>query len=458
MYALLKVFKDTQIFEQFVKARIQEVQSRKPITTSAPLFLRVSNYLRSHKIDFTALLDVRKVTKDLAESSPIHRFISQISEVRSKAMSLTSNSRNEQAASLEISHLAQRCREGTYLLAEVMSVVWERLRDSRGMQWKHALYALQIVSELILQGPMAAVVEATDGFNKIHKLKSYENMRPTVAQQIRDMAVIICDLLVNRVKLFFQRRVCASRRKDLVLQPPRLERNPSFTPLMRFQDAHVVACPEGSNVLSANLLDTDIAPKKNFRAANTYMNDLLEINFQPSSHEVMPNPSVGSVHEPLTLMENLSGLTTSINLVPHPVAIESKMVVAQSMASGGHKNQTSSSPEKVQSSHVGYGHPQVTMTSLTQQSSEQRNVIAGYSSANIPNPPLSPTYQTASPKHPPYQQNYAQLSRQQYEAQPQSGTASAAYLNSNTAIRQPPQQSQMKKERSQGISQFDPMS
>jgi len=296
MFAMLKVFKDTQMFEQFVKARIKEVLSQMPVTSTAPLFHRVTNHLRFNRMDFVGP-EVKIVTRDLALKTPSRYLVMQTSDVRNKAMALTSNSRNEQLAPMELIRLSKECKEGTYILTEVMSVVWERLRDSRGMQWKHGLYGLQIIKELILQGPMTAVIEATDGLGKIHKLCSYEySMRPSAAQQIRVTASYIYNLLINRVKLFSLRRVCASRRKSIVTPPPPLKRNPKLRAKMKFRDAHAIVNPGGLSsvdLLNKSLTDVTHPVTHPVPAANTYTNDLLELDFS-SAADVSPCPGVSS--------------------------------------------------------------------------------------------------------------------------------------------------------------------
>ena len=81
--------------------------------------------------------------------------------------------------------LVQECRESSVILVEVMNVVWERLRDSRGMQWKHGKFALQIIQDLILHGPLGAVAEATDGLDRIRRMKYYENTRAIATYSIQ---------------------------------------------------------------------------------------------------------------------------------------------------------------------------------------------------------------------------------------------------------------------------------
>jgi len=435
MYAMLKVFKDTQIFEQFVKARIREVLSQMPVTPAAPLFHRVTNHLRFNRMKFIGS-EVNMVTKELAMKTSSRHLVMQSSDVRNKAMALTSNSRNENDAPFELCSLSKDCKEGVFILTEVMCVVWERLRDCRGMQWKHGLYGLQIVKELILQGPMAAVVEATDGLSRIHKLCSYEySMRPAAAQQIRSLARNICSLLMNRVKLFSQRRVCASRRKDAVTPPPPLTRNPKLMAKMKFRDAHALVFPgELSNV---NLLDTDLGAPT---AKNTYTNDLLAFDFPPSPvdspAEIIPtqikaNPIPPVEYDVQPLVETVSGLTIPNNIPPGRI---------------------SQQPPPTQPYRQPMPNPNANPNFSSQHPSSQQQLYGRPSQSTSPLPQPAPQYNS-------YQQG--QVPQQQYNPQQQQlqpdthGTT--PYFHPPGVTSQSRQSSQVNTQNPQRVSQFDPM-
>jgi hypothetical protein len=97
-----------------------------------------------------------------------------------------------------------------------MSVIWVRLRDSKGLHWKHGFQALQILRNLLYHGPIAAIAEATDGLDKIRAMKFYnDNMRSQICTQIRQAATQVYNLLVDRAKLFAIRRLCINKRRDL---------------------------------------------------------------------------------------------------------------------------------------------------------------------------------------------------------------------------------------------------
>jgi len=222
MYPLLSTFVQTQIFEQFATARVEEVRARKPVQKDAPLFLLASNYHRVKRMDFSHL-DVRRVVRQVAQTeNPSQYLIDWDVAIRRKAMALTSNSRNEAAVPQVLAQISEECNECGYILVDVMAVIWERIRDSRSTQWKHGLFALQLLRELLLHGPITAVTEAEDGIDKIRELKSYDfAMREQNSAQIRTMAAHVYDMIVDRAKLFNQRRTAACTRRRQQLPRPR---------------------------------------------------------------------------------------------------------------------------------------------------------------------------------------------------------------------------------------------
>lgn len=217
IWPLLQNFCQTQMLEEFAKARVEEVRTRQQVTADAPLFLRCADYHRKHNVDF-GIINVRNVTYQIAQASPGNLTGLLQTNARRQAMALTSNRALEGDNSSHIAQLVEQCRESSSVLFDVMSVIWLRLRDSRGMQWKHGLTALQILKNLLYHGPLAVVAEATDGLDKIRAMKYYENMRSQSAQMVRAAAFTVYDLLVDRAKLFHARRVCAEKR--LQLQQP----------------------------------------------------------------------------------------------------------------------------------------------------------------------------------------------------------------------------------------------
>ena len=230
IWPLLQNFCQTQMLQEFVKARVEEIRTRQGVTPDMALFNKCANYHRQHNLDF-GLLQVRQITRQIASTSRHHEH----SHARRMAMTLTSNKpygNGTSDYSKAVAQLVEQCRESSLILFDVMSVVWLRLRDCRGMQWKHGYQALQILRSLLFHGPLAVIAEATDGLDQIRAMKYYENMRSQVVPQMRMAAAAVYNLLVDRAKLFGIRRVCAGRRLQLL--------NPSSR--VRERDKYSVLC------------------------------------------------------------------------------------------------------------------------------------------------------------------------------------------------------------------------
>jgi hypothetical protein len=216
IWPLLQNFCQTQMLEEFAKARVEEVRLRSPVNSDSSLFTQCANYHRLNNIDFS-VVNVRLVARQVAQSNP-SRLIIQTS-TRRTAMLLTSNKTYEGDYNKAVAQLVEECRECTSVLFDVMSVIWVRMRDSKGVHWKHVLQALQLLRNLLYHGPMAAIAEATDGLAKIRAMKFYnDNMRSQVCTQIRQAAHQVYNLLVDRAKLFNIRRICVNKRR-LLRQP-----------------------------------------------------------------------------------------------------------------------------------------------------------------------------------------------------------------------------------------------
>jgi len=214
MWPLLQNFCQSQMLEEFAKARVDEVRMRSPVTSDSPLFTQCGNYHRLNNIDFS-VMNVRRVARQVAQKNPSRLIM--LTSVRRTAMLLTSNKTYEGDYNKTVAQLVEECRECTSTLFDVMSVIWVRIRDAKGVHWKHGLQALQVLRNLLYHGPLAAIAEATDGLDKIRSMKFYnENMRSQICTQIRQAAHQVYNLLVDRAKLFHIRRICANKRRLLI--------------------------------------------------------------------------------------------------------------------------------------------------------------------------------------------------------------------------------------------------
>ena len=213
IWPLLKNFCQTQMLEEFAKARVEEVRTKQPVTADSPLFSQCSNHHRLHNIDFS-VVNVRRVARQVAQMNPARPMLQ--TSARRTAMLLTSNRTFEGDYNKAVALLVEQCRECSSVLFDVMSVLWVRMRDSKGIHWKHAYQSLQILRNLLYHGPLAAVAEATDGLDKIRLMKFYnDNMRSQICTQIRQAATQVYNLLVDRAKLFSIRRLCINKRRTL---------------------------------------------------------------------------------------------------------------------------------------------------------------------------------------------------------------------------------------------------
>jgi len=216
MWPLLQSFCQTQMLEEFAKLRVEEMRTREPVTNGSPLFLQCSNYHHQHKIDFN-LLSIRRVARQVLQSNPSTML--QQTNARQMAMDLTSKRAFEGDYNKALADLVEQCRESSSVLFDVMSVVWIRMRDNKGLQWRHAVHSLHILKNLLFHGPLAAVAEATDGLDKIRALKYYNgNRQANICTQIRTSATQVYSLVVDRSKLFHVRRVCISKRRSMKKQ------------------------------------------------------------------------------------------------------------------------------------------------------------------------------------------------------------------------------------------------
>lgn len=220
IWPLLENFCHTQMLEQFAKARVEEVRLRLPVTADSPLFTQCANYHRLHNVDFS-VVNVRRVSRQVSQNNPSNPIVQ--TNARRIAMVLTSNRTYEGDYNKAVAQLVEQCRECTSVLYDVMSVIWVRMRDSKGLHWKHGFQSLQILRNLLYHGPLSAIAEATDGLDKIRAMKFYnDNMRSQICTQIRTAANQVYNLLVDRAKLYNIRRLCVNKRRVLRLDQPRV--------------------------------------------------------------------------------------------------------------------------------------------------------------------------------------------------------------------------------------------
>lgn len=227
MAILINNFLRGSMFDTFAEARREEVIRAYPVSENAPLFALVTNYHRVQKIAFSAN-DVRQSVRQIATRAdfPGRYLIDWHIRVRERVSQLTSAQAYAGDFSRDVSKLAEDCHESGAILVDTMMVLWTRMQEGRGMQWKKAQLALQVLHYLLLNGPVTAITEAMDGFASIRILKSYtETMRGQNAKLIRDASTEVYMLLVDTSVLFARRRECMNAR--------RLAKDPRPSPLVK---------------------------------------------------------------------------------------------------------------------------------------------------------------------------------------------------------------------------------
>jgi len=361
MFFLLTNFLRGRIFDSFVEARLAEFRAKRVVAEDAPLFAIVANHHRINRMDF-GLNHVRPSVRRIATDPylPGNYLIKWNRSVRGRASELTSAQTYNGDWNLAVAQLTQDCRESSAILIDTMMVLWSRLQEGRGMQWKKALLALQILRNLLLNGPINAIVEAIDGFASIRILKSYaEALRAQNSKLVRDVAVEIYSLVVDLPVLFARRRELMNRR--------RLAKDPKPSPLRKetrmikgigqFRSIHIALRPAGATVAPAptpvnDLLFQEVpsaaptgtanVPASGVSQSGNYSSDLLSWSVAPTPLPQVAasnnNTAVGSRQMPQTnapTPTNYSSDLLALSFAPSP----SPQVVAPNNAGVGEPQQ-----------------------------------------------------------------------------------------------------------------------
>jgi len=323
LFPLIQNFCQSQMLEEFVMARVEEIRIRMPVTKDAPLFLVCANYIRQNNLDFR-ITSVRSVTRQLSQSNP-SRLLSQANaNARRMAMCLTSNKGYEGDHAKSTAQLVEYCHENS-VLQDVMSVLWIRLRDMRGAQWRHGLLALQILRNLLYHGPVAAIAEAVDGVETIRKLKQYkDNMRQQVCLSIQQTASQVYNLLVDRSKLLSMRRFCASRRGELKAALPPLAKDRNMQLRLSFRAIHPYVSPQNNGHRHNKVAPANIP----YQMASGY----------PAQPPPSPNKRSGLTRNPTAPIQQIGqGYPLSHNVThqkPTPVHQQQRQVTPQQQQDG----------------------------------------------------------------------------------------------------------------------------
>ena len=422
MYPVLALFVQTQIFEQFALARVAELQARRPVAKDDALFHLASNHLRVLRMSFSTV-NVRRAVQEVSQTANPSQYLTDWNiAIRRKTMALTSNSRNEAAVRGTTTAIVEDCRECSAMLIDVMAVIWERVRDSRGMQWKHALFALQLLRELIIHGPITAVTEAQDGLDKLRSLKSYDfAMRAPNSDQVRRTATHVYGLVVDQSKLFNLRRTAAVARQRRQMPKERSPHKDSrIRIIMRGPNVHDLVRPSffqrNPKVAPAPPLPSPgrQAPRQQVPGPPP---DLLGMSPSPAQ---APQPSPARSSAPnsgsgVNELADLLGAASVAPAAPAPLPRAPAQTPQQYQATmvqiPGHPYQQG------QPQHPPQQHQPTQQHSATPQQGMQFN---GQVVPRAPAPGINPTYQMQpNVQGQQYQQQPAAPSSQQMHAQPQ---------------------------------------
>ena len=357
MYNLLSNFLRSSLFDQFVNCRLQELQSRRPLLEDAPLFALTTNYHRSNKIEFAAN-NIRQSVRQIAMNPNLpEKYLTSWNErIRRRVLDLTSTQSFQGDARRALSLLTEDCHETTSILVHTMMILWTRIQEGKGMQWKKALLALHIFRDLLLNGPINAVAEAIDGFASIRILKSYsEAMRGQNSALVRAAATEVYNLTVNLPVLFAMRRECLNSQrlvKDPTPSPFRKETR-MIRGISQFRNVHIALRPAGATVAAVTPAVNDLlgqeAPSINSLPppqTTNYSSDLLSLGVEAPSNEnqQLPNPFDMAV-----MNQNMPTANGVVNVVPMNTSArqisQQQMPPATSNVSSTNSNQSSQSQQ-----------------------------------------------------------------------------------------------------------------
>ena len=172
-----------------------------------PLYWKCIEFLEEKNIDY-GVINVRSVTRMMLQKSSVQQMLP--SNVRRLTMALTSKRKFEGDVDAAISDLAELSRESASAIYDVMSVIWLRTRNCKGLQWVHGFQAMKVLREVLLHGPLSAIAHATDGIQTIRKL-AFRNSQG--CDQIHPIAQDVFNLLLDRSRLVLRRRIAAEARR-----------------------------------------------------------------------------------------------------------------------------------------------------------------------------------------------------------------------------------------------------
>lgn len=509
MYNLLNTFLSSNSFDQFVNCRLNELQLRRAVPEDAPLFALTTNYHRSNKIEFVAN-NIRQSVRQVATNPNLPgRYLTSWNEgIRRRALDLTSTQAFNGDPRRALNLLTEDCHESTSILIDTMMILWTRLQEGKGMQWKKALLALQIFRDLLLNGPVNAVAEAIDGFASIRILKSYsEAMRNQNSILVRAAASEVYNLTTNMPVLFAMRREYLNRQrmiKDPKPSPLRKETR-MIKGISQFRNVHIALRPAGATVAPApnDLLGQETTQSNGSSQSKNNFTDLLSLGLDEAAatgDDKQPNPfdmAAMSQSIPIAIADTSANQATQQQNLPQqatPIAVSGTSTISSQPATNGETPRSLPSTQQTMSqqqyraaplsSHQGLPSPTISCGAVSQipplylQKQHQQThsgMMQNYAPqmqipANQQSNPIMPNQQ------PPFQQQQQPMqwqhgqnrqwgnSTQQSGPQglnggmpPQVGFQTTVPPQHQQGFQQPQQQQQQQQSNKRNFSMFDPM-
>mmetsp|Transcript_13871 Transcript_13871/g.19862 ORF Transcript_13871/g.19862 Transcript_13871/m.19862 type:complete len:873 (+) Transcript_13871:103-2721(+) len=210
MFSVLGRLTRSLMFEQFVRSQIIDIEKpaseRKYLMSRhIPLFVICSKHLTKKRLSFTTE-NIRNTVFVTIDAYPQHEVKKKREIIRERALVLTSEKPLNGEVNLLLQNLVEECRECNGALCQVFAVIWMRLSETRASLWKRPLLGLYLLKNLILHGPVSAIIEAMDGVNKISALRNYTVKNIEASESVRSTAKQVYDLLVDLCHTFWMRR------------------------------------------------------------------------------------------------------------------------------------------------------------------------------------------------------------------------------------------------------------
>merc|ERR1712238_16540 len=254
IFQILQQLSCSLMFEQFARCRIAEIELSANerayiLPRHIPMFALCAKYLTQNRVSFISE-NIRRLVFTTAESLPQHDITKTRENAKSKTFILTSHKPTDVDLSSSMMTLIEDCRECNGCLCQVMSVIWMKLGETRASLWKETLLALNLLKNLVLHGPLTAIIEAIDGIDKVHALCNYTIKNATATGTIRHCAVQLYNsLLINPLSTLQRRRKVMSLKFEKNAKSPSNDMIWSsyltrrLTPLVDFRHLHLLFRP-----------------------------------------------------------------------------------------------------------------------------------------------------------------------------------------------------------------------